>query len=85
MAMPRPEKKFILIALPAGGDYDSTYVQSVCDFGFHFGKAQTVWLGLTLWENCGFVCAMKHLNLHLNARFIVYLLPSVSACSKMDL
>lgn len=32
MAMPSPEKKFILIALPADGDCDSTCVQSVCDF-----------------------------------------------------
>ncbi|KFV57775.1 DNA helicase B, partial [Gavia stellata] len=31
MAMPSPEKKFILIALPPGGGCDSTCVQSVCD------------------------------------------------------
>lgn len=36
--MPSPEKKFILIALPAGGGCDSTCVQSICDLDFAFDK-----------------------------------------------
>lgn len=36
MTMPVPEKKFIFIALPAGGNYES---MSVSDLGFLFGKA----------------------------------------------
>lgn len=39
MTMPSPEKKFILIALPAGGGCDGTCVQPVCDLEFPFGKA----------------------------------------------
>ncbi|KFU98415.1 DNA helicase B, partial [Pterocles gutturalis] len=34
MTVPSPEKKFILIALPAGGGCDSTCVQSVCNLDF---------------------------------------------------
>lgn len=39
MSMPIPEKKFIFISLPAGGNLESTCVRSVCDLDFPFGKA----------------------------------------------
>lgn len=34
MKMPGPEKKFIFIALPAGGGCDSTCVHPVCNLNF---------------------------------------------------
>lgn len=42
MTMPSPEKKFIFIALPAGGNCDSMCIQSICDLDFPFCKAKTI-------------------------------------------
>lgn len=69
LTMPRPEKKFIFIALPSGGGSDSKCVHSVCDLDLPFCKAMTVWLELTFWGDFSlfhFVCGID-----LNARFIL--------------
>lgn len=80
LTMPRPEKKFIFIALPSGGGSDSKCVHSVCDLDLPFCKAKTVWLELTFWGDFSlfhFICGID-----LNARFILCDLPELSAHGK---
>uniref|UniRef100_U3J342 DNA helicase B n=1 Tax=Anas platyrhynchos platyrhynchos TaxID=8840 RepID=U3J342_ANAPP len=69
LTMPRPEKKFIFIALPSGGGSDSKCVHSVCDLDLPFCKAKTVWLELTFLGdfNCDLINELccQHYSKHL--------------------
>lgn len=80
LTMPRPEKKFIFIALPSGGGSDSKCVHSVCDLDLPFCKAKTVWLELTFLGDF----SLFHFiwGIDLNARSILWDLPELSAHGK---
>lgn len=62
ITMPTPEKKFIFIALPAGGNCESMCVQSVCDLDFPFCLEQKFWeaFSVALWYK--FKCYIHSLS-----------------------